>query len=318
MHRLYPASIAVHRETVTTRDGHYQIPVAVYGHPDGLPVVCLHGGPGAGTSPLMHRFFDPARYRIVCFDQRGAGESTPLGGLAHNTTEHLLDDIHHIADWVGFKRFALFGGSWGATLALLYAQSFPEQILGLIMRGLFLASKADIDWLYFEARKSYPNAWADFTAPIGGDAASAEAVFVGYERALNATDPFLRKRAARAWNLWEYRLSICDESVKPKSDMTLAQEHAMARIEHHYISQGCFIDSDELLKASRELQTIAGHLVHGVLDDVCRVANAHSLKAHWPGLQLDILPDAVHCAFSGPTVVSLCRATDLLASRYGH
>lgn len=318
MHRLYPASTAITRDRVETRDGQYQLPIAVYGNPDGLPIVCLHGGPGAGTSPHMHRFFDATRFRILCFDQRGSGDSTPLGGLTENTTARLLDDIEHLTAHVGFKRFALFGGSWGATLALLYAQHHPEQTLGLILRGLFLASHADIDWLYFEARDGYPRAWQDFTAPIGGDASSADAVFAGYERVLNSPDPFLRKRAARAWNLWEYRLSICDESAKPKGDMTLAQEYAMARIEHHYISQSCFIDADALLNQMSELQDIPGYLVHGVLDDVCRVSNAEALKAHWPTLHLDILPNASHSAFSDETSASLCEATAQLASRYGH
>jgi proline iminopeptidase len=319
MHRLYPARKAYHTEFLATEDRTHQLCLELHGNPDGLPVICLHGGPGAGTSPMMHRFFDLDKFHVLCFDQRGAGRSLPVADLTANTTEHLIDDISWIAAHVGFKRFALFGGSWGATLALLYASRHVENILGIVLRGAFLATEQDLLWLYGGgAEVLYPAAWRDFLAPIRGVEPTLDAILAAYGNALTCDDEFQRNRAARAWNLWESRVSICDPTVPPKAEGTLARDYAMARIEHHYVSQGCFLEPGAVLASVADLEQIPAELVHGQRDHVCLVQNAHSLKAHWPNLRLELPERGGHSAFTPEMAEALCRATARLANRYGY
>ena len=233
---------------MTTCDGLHQIAYSLFGNPNGLPVVCLHGGPGAGTSPLMPRFFDPERYYVLCFDQRGCGKSRPLASLESNQTAFLLDDILQLTRSLSFERFAIFGGSWGSTLAILFALKHPDSVLGLILRGLFLSSEEELKWLLGGgASYMYPSAWADFLQGARVETSKLEDVLFAYQDALFNASDFEKKRAARAWNLWEYRLSISNEGAFPAREIGLAQEIATAQIEYHYLSNLCFIDTYEIL-----------------------------------------------------------------------
>lgn len=319
MHRLYPAKKAYHTDYVTTSDGLFELHMNLHGNPDGLPIICLHGGPGAGTSPIMHRFFDLEKFHVLCFDQRGAGQSRPSGELSGNTTEHLIDDMTLLADHVGFKRFALFGGSWGATLALLYASRYPEKILGLVLRGAFLATEDEVQWLYGGgAGRLYPDAWRDFLAPVRDADPELQSILTAYAAALESPDIFQRNRAARAWNLWESRVSECNPDLAPKAEGTLARDYAMARIEHHYVTARCFVSDDAIVRGVADLHQIPAELIHGQKDHVCLVQNAQTLKAHWPNLLVETPENGCHSAFTPEMAEALCRATARLANRYGY
>ena len=319
MHRLYPESNPHLEEMLTTSDGQHRLWVALYGNPQGLPVICLHGGPGAGTSPLMHRFFDPEIYHILCFDQRGCGQSTPSGSLRDNTTEKLLNDIDQLRMHYGFSRYALFGGSWGATLALLYAYREPSHCLGIVLRGIFLNTENNLHWLYGDGASSmFPAAWADFTAPINHSLGSINDVLTAYAKLLHAEDEFTRLQAARAWNLWEYRLSVADSQATQDRKTRPSNELSTAQIEHHYLSQYCFFDPKLFDRPNAELDAIPIYLLHGANDYVCPLGNATHLKALFPQIKLEILEDAGHCAFSPKMAEGLCGATRRLAGLYGH
>lgn len=319
MHRVYPATAAYYTGFVTTRDGLHQLHVELHGNPKGLPVVCCHGGPGAGTSPLMHRFFDLSRYHVLSFDQRGAGQSLPSGGLQHNTTAHLIDDIAHLTDHFSLKRFALFGGSWGATLALLFAAQYPDRVLGLVLRGVFLCDPDEMDWLYGGgAGALYPGAWTDFLAPLPVDGrGQLSDIVAGYGALLHDGDPLTRMRASRAWNLWETRVSLCDEQAGAQAALEPKKAYAMALIEHHFLSQGCFLQADAVMASVTGCVGLPAWLVHGKRDYVCRASNALRLKTVWPNLQLSMPEAGGHSAFTPGMAEALCEATGSLAARYG-
>lgn len=320
MHRLYPETKPFREEVLTTTDGHHRLWTACFGNPNGLPVVCLHGGPGAGTSPLMPRFFNPDVYHVVCFDQRGCGRSEPKGNLHANTTDDLISDLDLVTSHFGLARYVLFGGSWGATLALLYAMEHPERCLGIILRGVFLNTSDNLNWLYGGGAASlYPAAWSDFVAPIEDDKQlSLEDVLDGYRTLLNAEDEFTRLQAARAWNLWEHRLSTCDPQATQTGEKSPRRELSSAQVEHHYLSQRCFLQDGIFDVTHNELASTPMFLLHGANDHVCPVCNAHELKALYPNLKLRILDHAGHCAFSPQMAEGLCQATQEMAAFYGH
>ncbi len=319
MHRLFRQSLPLKTGLMATADGCHQIAYSLFGNPNGLPVVCLHGGPGAGTSPLMPRFFNPERFYVLCFDQRGCGKSSPLASLEFNQTDYLLDDIWQLTQFLSFERFAIFGGSWGSTLAILFALRHPESILGLILRGLFLSSEEELHWLLGGgASTMYPGAWTDFLQAAQVNTAKIDDVLRAYEYALFRAPDFAKRRAARAWNLWEYRLSVAKDKVFPGKGTGLAQEIATAQIEHHYLSNRCFIDAQEIKLTLHRLSGLWAELIHGARDHVCPVSIIDTVKPFWPNLKVRILPQAGHCAF-GPTMAeALCAATNRLAARYGH
>ncbi len=319
MHRLYPEIKPYLEEVLTTADGHHRLWVSCFGNPNGLPVICLHGGPGAGTSPLMPRFFDPDIYRIVCFDQRGCGRSEPKGLLSANTTDDLIADLDLITAHFALARYVLFGGSWGATLAILYAMEHPSRCLGLVLRGIFLSTNENLEWLYGGgAATIYPAAWSDFIAPIQRDQLTLKTVFDGYRELLNADDEFTRLQAARAWNLWEHRLSTCDSQANQTGETSPRRELCSAQVEHHYLSQGCFLKAGIFDLPHSELTSIPMFLLHGLNDHVCPVRNARDLKALYPNLKLRILDHAGHCAFGPQMAEGLCQATQEMAALYGH
>jgi proline iminopeptidase len=286
------------------------------GNPDGIPVVFVHGGPGAGTEPSHRRFFDPARYRIVLFDQRGSGRSTPHAELRENTTWDLVSDMERIRVLLGIERWVVFGGSWGSTLGLAYAETHPERVSGLILRGIFLLRDKEIRWFYQGgADFLFPDAWEDYLAPIPGEE-RGDLVSAYYAR-LTSDDAEERLAAARAWSLWEARTSklLVSEDLQNKYE-DAAFALAFARIEcHYFIHRGFFQRDDHLLHHASRLRDIPGVIVQGRYDVVCPMTSAWDLHAAWPSSQLVIVPDAGHSAFEDGIQVALLQATEEMADR---
>jgi proline iminopeptidase len=281
------------------------------GNPRGAAALFLHGGPGSGTGPRMRRFFDPAHWRIVMFDQRGCGLSTPHAELEHNTTWDLVADIERLRRQLGIQRWLVFGGSWGSTLALAYAQAHPERVQALVLRGIFLLRRWELLWFYQDGCSAiFPDLWEQYLAPIPveerGDLIGA------YHRRLVGADPLARLEAARAWSLWEARTSFLRENPDyvaafDSDDRALA----FARIESHYFVNAGFFDCDgQLLRDAHRLHGIPGTIVQGRYDVVCPPRSAWDLHRAWPQAELRIVPDAGHSAFEPGITHELVAATD--------
>lgn len=294
-------------------DGH-ELYFEECGNPQGKPVVFLHGGPGAGCNAKVRRFFDPERYRIVLFDQRGSGRSTPHACLVANTTWHLVADIERLRVHLGIDRWQVFGGSWGSTLALAYAQSHPHRVSELLLRGIFLLRRWELEWFYQSGADAlYPDAWEDYLAAIPpverGDLISA------YHRRLTSADPEVQLAAARAWSVWEARTSF----LKPNPghvESAAADRFALAfaRIECHYFIHGGFFDrDDQLLANAYRLHGIPAVIVQGRYDVVCPMRSAWDLHQVWPQADLRIVDDAGHSAMEPGIVHELVTATDRFA-----
>ncbi|WP_438287597.1 prolyl aminopeptidase [Rhodococcus gordoniae] len=287
----------------------------VSGNPQGKPVVFLHGGPGGGTAPLHRRFFDPAAYRIVLFDQRGCGRSRPHvadgADLSVNTTDHLAADIERLRAFLEVDRWMVFGGSWGSTLALAYAQRYPERVTELVLRGIFLLRRSEIDWYYNGgAGRLFPEAWEGFCAPLAGSGAGEHPVDV-YHRLLHSTDPDVALNAAIAWSTWEGATS----SLLPNPDRVAETAEprfalAFARIENHYFHHRGFFDEGALLRDAHLLRDIPGVIVQGRYDVVCPARSAHDLHEAWPSSRLHLVDDAGHAATEPGIVHRLVEATD--------
>ena len=287
------------------------------GNPAGLPILFVHGGPGAGCEPYHRRFFDPELYRIVLFDQRGCGRSTPHAELAGNTTQALIADMEAIREHLGIERWMLFGGSWGSTLSLAYAETHPERVLGLVLRGVFLCRPHEIRWFYQEgASRLFPDYWQDFLEPIPPEE-RADLVSAYYGR-LTGDDEVTRMAAAKAWSMWEGRTATLlprEEVVNHFAEPFTAL--SLARIECHYFMHDSFLEPDQLLRDAHRLAGIPGIIVHGRYDAICPVENAWQLQRGWPEAELQIIPDAGHSASEPGTVDALIRATNSLGRRVG-
>lgn len=281
------------------------------GNPAGKPVVMVHGGPGGGCSAAMRRFHDPKHYRIVLFDQRGAGRSTPHADLVDNTTWDLVADMERLREHLGIRRWQVFGGSWGSTLGLAYAQSHPQQVSELVLRGIFMLRRWELEWFYQEgASRLYPDAWERYLAAIPeverGDLISA------YHRRLTSEDREVRVRAARAWSVWEAATSFLHQdpqfmAAHEADDFALA----FARIESHYFVNGGFLEvEDQLLRDVDRIRHLPATIVHGRYDVVCPLQNAWDLHRAWPEATLEIVADAGHSAFEPGNVDALVRATE--------
>lgn len=285
------------------------------GNPDGKPVVFLHGGPGGGTDPAQRQFFDPQVYRIVLLDQRGCGRSTPHvadgADLSVNTTHRLLGDVELLRSHLDIDRWQVFGGSWGSTLALAYAQKHPDRVTELVLRGIFLLRRSEIDWYYNGgAGHLFPELWEEFLAPVpeserGGDLVEA------YHRLLQSDDPDVATRAAVAWSTWEGATS----SLLPKPERVVETSQprfalAFARIENHYFHNRGFLDEGQLLRDAAALDGIPGVIVQGRYDVVCPATSAWALHRAWPGSRLEIVDDAGHSAMEPGIVHHLVEATD--------
>ncbi len=285
------------------------------GSPDGIPVLFVHGGPGAGFSPVHRCFFDPEKYRIILFDQRGCGKSTPHASLENNTTLHLVTDMESIREHLGVDKWLLFGGSWGSTLSLVYAQAYPERVLGLVLRGIFLCRQDEINWFYQEgASHIFPDYWEDFLRPIP-DAERGDLLRAYYQR-LTSNNEVARMATAKAWSTWEGRTStlhpsksVVDHFSEPHNALSLA------RIESHYFSHDTFLEKNQILRDADRLAGIPGIIVQGRYDVVCPMQSAWDLHRAWPDAELQIIPDAGHSAFERGNIDALVRATDAMAKR---
>jgi proline iminopeptidase len=295
-------------------DGRHRLYVEECGRRQGIPALFLHGGPGAGCEPYHRRFFDPGRYRIILFDQRGAGRSAPHADLTDNTTWHLVEDMEKLRKKLGIERWLLFGGSWGSTLALAYAQTHPQRVSGLVLRGIFLCRPREICWFYQEGvSRIFPDYWEDFLRPVPPD--QRDDLMSAYHRLLTGDDELRRMAAAKAWSVWEGRTA----TLRPNRavEAHFAQPHialAMARIECHYFMNGAFLQTDELLRNAGKLRGIPGVIVHGRYDMICPLENAWELHRRWPESELRIIPDAGHSAAEPGTRRALVEATDRFAS----
>jgi len=316
MHALYPPIEPRRTGNLDVGDGH-RLYWEESGNPDGLPAVFLHGGPGSGCEPWHRRFFDPARYRIVLFDQRGSGRSTPHAGLEANTTPHLVADIEQLRTTLEVESWVIFGGSWGSTLGLAYAEAHPERVLGLVLRGIFLCRPRDIQWFYQSgADRLFPEAWAEYRSAIPA-AEHGDMVLAFYHR-LTSPDRAVREAAARAWSVWEGRTSC----LRPNPGVLAhfadpAVAVSLARIECHYFVHDCFMEPDHLLREAGRIAGIPGFIVHGRYDVVCPVEQALALHQAWPRAELQIVPDAGHSAAEPGITHRLVAATAALAARLG-
>lgn len=285
------------------------------GAPDGVPVMGLHGGPGGGSSPEMRRFFDPRKYRVILADQRGCGRSTPASELSENDTLSLIEDIETLRKKLGIEKWIVFGGSWGSTLALAYAVTHPERVLGLILRGIFLITKSEINWFYQEgASHLFPDAFDRYVAPIPENERGN--LLNAFHKRLTSEDAETRIEAARAWACWEGETITlrATGSAPPRFDNDKFVD-AFARIENHFfINEGFFPKDGWLLEQAREkLRDIPGTIVHGRYDVVTPLSSAWALKKAWPKADLHIIPDAGHSSMEPGIVDQLIRATDRYA-----
>jgi proline iminopeptidase len=288
------------------------------GNPDGKPVVFLHGGPGGGTNPQMRRFFDPKRYRIVLFDQRGCGKSTPHASLEDNTTWDLVADTEKLREHLGIERWQVFGGSWGSTLALAYAQKHAERVTELVLRGIFLLRRSELEWFYQNsegAASLFPDLWEQYVAAI--PPAERGDMMRAYYKRLTSPDAQVRLSAARAWSTWEGATSNLRSNPATVAKFTDAEfAAAFARIECHYFVNRGFFDSDEqLLRDVPKIRHIPAVIVQGRYDAVCPMRSAWDLHRAWPEAELVVVPDAGHSAFEPGNARALRRATDKFAKR---
>jgi proline iminopeptidase len=280
------------------------------GNPKGKPAIFIHGGPGGGSSSVHRRFWDPAVYRIILFDQRGCGRSTPHAELRNNTTWDLVEDMERIRARLGIERWQLFGGSWGSTLALAYAQQYPDRVTDMVLRGIFLLRRREIQWYYQEgASRIFPEAWQDYLEPIPED--ERDDMVGAYYRRLTSSDRAERIRAARAWSMWEgstSRLVPDPELIKRTGDETFAE--AFARIECHYFINGGFFQEDNyLLENAHRIQHIPTVIVQGRYDIVCPPESAYQLHQACPNSTLIIAPKSGHSALEPEITAHLIAAT---------
>ncbi len=279
------------------------------GNPDGIPVVFLHGGPGAGATPAHRRFFDPAAYRIMIFDQRGSGRSTPHGLLAENTTAHLVADVETLRIARGIDRWLVFGGSWGSTLALAYGEAHPGRVSGLILRGIFLSRRSEIDWFLTGIRNIFPEAWRAFAGHVP-ESERAD-LLDAYHRRLVDTDPTVHLPAARAWSTYEGSCSTLLPS--PETIASFGEDHkalGLARIEAHYFINGSFMPDGQLRRDIGRLRDVPATIVQGRYDMVCPIVSADDLARVWPEAQYVVVPDAGHSAMEPGIRTALVEAME--------
>lgn len=310
--QLYPPIEPYTTGMLDVGDGH-RLYYERVGTPGARPALFLHGGPGGGISPAHRQLFDPERYDLLLFDQRGCGRSTPHAELEANTTWHLVADIERLRELAGLGQWLVFGGSWGSTLALAYAETHPERVSALILRGVYTATRAEIDWYYqWGVSQMFPDKWERFVAPI--PEAERGAMVAAYNRRLTGSDKAAQLEAARAWSLWE------GETITLLPSPALTDQHgddhfaiAFARIENHYFHHDCWLEPDQLVRNAGRLRGIAGTIVHGRYDMPCPAHYAWALHKAWPEAEFHLIEGAGH-AYSEPAILDqLIRATDRFA-----
>jgi proline iminopeptidase len=305
---LYPP-LAANRSGRLALDGRHTMYWEESGNPRGVPVVFLHGGPGGGIAVDHRRYYDPAFYRIVLYDQRGAGQSTPLGELADNTTQHLIADLERLRNHLAIERWVVFGGSWGSTLGLAYAAAHPGGVLGLVLRGIFLARAWEIRWFMHEMRVVFPEAWRAFAGFLP-EAERADILAAYYQR-LTHPDPAVHLPAAHAWSRYESSCStlLPDPELVAHFDED-AVALAIARIEAHYFVHGLFLSEGELLRGVERLRKVPCAIIQGRYDIVCPIRSADDLHQAWPEAEYVVVPDAGHSAREPGIARELVAATD--------
>ncbi len=289
-------------------DGHVMYWEQV-GNPAGKPVLFLHGGPGAGAGAVHRRFFDPSIWRVIIFDQRGAGRSRPLGGLENNNTPQLIQDIETLRQFMGIERMVLFGGSWGSTLALAYAQAHPEHVAGAVLRGIFLGRAHEVEWFLYGLQRVFPDAHAAFAAflPPG----ERQDLLNGYFKRLTDPDPMIQAEAARAWSVYEGSCSTLLPSTEAVN--AFAQDRTaigLARIEAHYFRHGLFLPPGGLLAHMETLREIPGEIIQGRYDMICPAQSGFELAAAWRQARLTLVPDAGHSALEAGVRKALIAALE--------
>ena len=312
---LYPPIDPFDQRMMDVGDGH-TIYVEQCGNPDGLPVVVFHGGPGGGCSPMMRRYFDPDVYRIILFDQRGCGRSRPHARVEDNTTWHLVADIELIRTALGVDRWLVFGGSWGATLALIYAQAHPDQVAYLILRGVFLSTQRELDWFYGGGAGAFwPELWEQFESLVPED--ERDDMIGAYHKRLFSGDAMLEGRFARAWTAWENALaSIESNGVGGSGPSDYAR--AFARLENHYFVNGCFLGEDRQILDNMDLIShIPGVIVQGRFDMICPPVSAQKLSRLWPSSRISMIAKAGHALSEPGITAELVRTMDTIAAKKG-
>ncbi|HYB50132.1 MAG TPA: prolyl aminopeptidase [Burkholderiaceae bacterium] len=295
-----------------TLDGVHTMYWETSGNPRGVPVVFLHGGPGGGSAPEHRRFFDPAFFRVVLYDQRGAGASTPFAEIAHNTTQHLVADLERLREHLGISRWLLFGGSWGSTLALAYGQTHPQRCLGFVLRGVFLGRASEVHWFFHGARQIHPEAWRKFVEML--PEAERGDLLAGYRRRLFNIDPKIHMPFARAWSEYEGTCSTLvpnPELVREFSDDALA----LARLEAHFFAHHCFLAPNQLLTNLYRIQHLPASIVHSRYDVVCPIVSADELARAWPGARYTVVPDAGHSVWEPSVRAAVVREVELFKRR---
>ncbi|HEY7787144.1 MAG TPA: prolyl aminopeptidase [Casimicrobiaceae bacterium] len=295
-------------------DGRHTMYWEECGNPHGVPLLFIHGGPGGGSLPHHRRFYDPSFFRIVLYDQRGAGRSTPVAELADNTTGHLVADIERLRAHVGIDRWLLFGGSWGSALALVYAQTYPERVLGFVLRGVFLATRSEVEWFIDGMRRIFPEAWRDFTYFL--PPAERIAVLAHYHRRLIDPDSRIHAPAARAWDRYETSCS----TLLPKAGGGGrvdgdAGALAIARIEAHYFVHDAFLAPNQILDGLPRIRHLPCTIVQGRYDIICPPASADALARAWPKAEYIVVPDAGHSVREPGTTRELVAAVQRMQAR---
>ncbi len=300
-------------------DAHHTMYWEQSGNAHGIPVVFLHGGPGAGSTPAHRRFFDPTFYRIVVYDQRGAGRSIPLGETRNNTTPHLISDLELLRQHLGIEKWLVFGGSWGSTLALAYGETYPSCCLGFILRGIFLCRTKEIEWFLYGLRNFFPEAWHEFVAPLS--TTERDNILSSYYQRLLHPDPTIHMPAARAWSTYEGSCSTLlpsPETVRYFSEDTVAL--GLARLEAHYFSHNIFLPENSLLGNVEKLHKIPATIVQGRYDAVCPIVSADDLHQAWPQAEYIIVDDVGHSAWEPGIRTTLVKTTekfkDIIASEF--
>ena len=283
------------------------------GNPDGVPALFLHGGPGSGATPAHRRFFDPSHYRIVIFDQRGAGRSTPLGCLENNTTSRLISDIEALRVRLGIEKWLGFGGSWGSSLALAYAAAHADRCLGLVLRGIFLCRRQEVEWFMTGMRTVFPEAWHAFADHLPAE--ERDDLLNNYYTRLTDPDPEVHLPAAKAWSRYEGACS----TLKPSPETIAAFDNpklalGLARIEAHYFRHGLYFEEGELLANVDRFRHLPGAIIQGRYDIVCPIRTADALARAWPEAEYTIVPDAGHSAMEPGILRALVKATDSFRS----
>ncbi|WP_289029806.1 prolyl aminopeptidase [uncultured Paraglaciecola sp.] len=309
--QLFPAISPYKTEMFDVSDGH-QLYLEQTGNPDGIPILFLHGGPGAGISATYRQFFDPEHYRIIGFDQRGCGKSLPFGSLEHNTSQLLVQDVLAIQSHLKIGKWVLFGGSWGSTLALLVAIEQPQNIIGLILRGIFLAREEDYSWYLDKkggAAQLFPEFYNEFLKPIKSQL-TGQSIADAYYDIFTSNNEVRKMAAIKAWFLWEARISrlhiqINEEQLIPDVHRAIS----LALLECHYIKHQCFIPLNHILNNTAKIKDLPINIIHGRYDTVCKVESAYSLHQALDNSKLSIIPEAGHSAGEKNTTKALCRAT---------